>query len=61
MRTIEALKLVDAVQGTRLAIVRRGIKLPQDREPFQRSTVPLWLIEIEAMKRAHLQEASIDG
>jgi hypothetical protein len=45
MTTSEAMKLVDAVQGTSLAALWHGIILHQGREPVQTSTVPLRLFE----------------
>jgi len=60
MTTREAMKLVDAVQGTSLAALWHGIILHQGREPVQTNTVPLWLFEPEDQRRAHHPDAPVD-
>jgi hypothetical protein len=60
MTTSEAMKLVDAVQGTSLAALWHGINLHQGRESVQTSTVALGLFEPEDRRRAHHPDAPTD-
>ena len=60
MTTSEAVKLVDAVQGTSLAALWHGINLHQEREAVQTSTAPPRLVEPEDRRRAHHPDAPVD-
>jgi len=60
MTTHEAIKLVDAVQGTSLAALWHGINLHQACEPLPTNGAALTIFESEDRRPAHQVEAPVD-